>query len=322
MVISISLIAVVWVLWYSLAGCCPLRIIQEHWPVSLTMIFGSFIAGATSEGGGAVAFPVFTKLLNVNAYDAKVFSLAIQSIGMTAASICIIALRVPVEWRVIRWATLGGIPGIFLGSCILASYLSSAQIKIAFTMIVSSFAITLFILNRQSHSVRFYNQQLPKVGGPEKVILLITGCIGGLMSGLVGNGIDIICFSLMVLLFQISEKVATPTSVVLMAINAIVGFSLHVFFLRDFTDMAYNYWLAAIPVVVIGAPLGAWFCSRLHSKTIAQVLMGLISIEFISSLYIIPLTLDIIVIATVTLLFFSALYCTLYYYSKLYRSCS
>jgi uncharacterized membrane protein YfcA len=44
---------------------------------------------------------------------------------------------------------------------------------------------------------------------------------GGLMSGLVG--IDIVTFSVMVLLFRISEKIATPTSVILMALNAVIG---------------------------------------------------------------------------------------------------
>ena len=32
----------------------------NFWPITLMMAFGSFIAGATTEGGGAVAFPVLT----------------------------------------------------------------------------------------------------------------------------------------------------------------------------------------------------------------------------------------------------------------------
>ncbi len=70
-----------------LAGPFPFAYIQNHWEISLTMVFGSLIAGATSEGGGAVAFPVFTKLLHISPQEATVFSLAIQSVGMTAASI-------------------------------------------------------------------------------------------------------------------------------------------------------------------------------------------------------------------------------------------
>ena len=88
--------------WYALAN------FWENWQVALTMMFGSMVAGATSLGGGAVAFPVFTKLLEIPFQDAKVFSLAIQSVGMGAASLAICLTGIAVEWRVIRWGSLGG----------------------------------------------------------------------------------------------------------------------------------------------------------------------------------------------------------------------
>jgi len=47
------------------------------WKVALTMVFGSMLGGGTSDGGGAVAFPIFTKLRHIAPYDARNFSLAI-----------------------------------------------------------------------------------------------------------------------------------------------------------------------------------------------------------------------------------------------------
>ncbi|NOR69106.1 MAG: sulfite exporter TauE/SafE family protein, partial [Methylomarinum sp.] len=85
---------------------------MKNWPITLTMVFGSFIAGATSEGGGAIAFPIFTKVLHISPLDSKVFSLAIQSIGMMAATLTIIVIRIKVEWRVILWASIGGLFGV------------------------------------------------------------------------------------------------------------------------------------------------------------------------------------------------------------------
>ena len=49
--------------------------------MSITMIFGSMIAGATSEGGGAVAFPVMTLALHIQPSIARDFSLMTQSCG-------------------------------------------------------------------------------------------------------------------------------------------------------------------------------------------------------------------------------------------------
>ncbi len=302
---SLSIATLVWLTWFTYGGQMEaIHNLIEHWQVALTMTFGSFIAGATSEGGGAFAFPVFTKVLHIPPKDAKIFSLAIQSIGMTAASLVIIFMKIKLEWRVIRWASLGGLPGIIIGTVWLAELLPPAIIRMTFTVMVSSFAVALFILN---HGFRLCNQALPVCCWKEKSILFFTGFIGGLISGLVGNGIDIITFSVIVMLFRISEKIATPTSVLLMAINAIIGFSIHLFFIGDFSPEIQANWLAAIPIVVLGAPTGAIFCSFLDRHLIAWILISIISIELISSLWIIPLNQTVILYSSVTfIVFFSA----------------
>jgi hypothetical protein len=52
-----------------------------HYPMSITMIVGSAIGGATSEGGGAVAFPVMTLALHIAPSIARDFSMMVQSCG-------------------------------------------------------------------------------------------------------------------------------------------------------------------------------------------------------------------------------------------------
>lgn len=45
--------------WWSLAFRYNLlALFPTHYEMSITMIFGAFVAGATSEGGGSIAFPV------------------------------------------------------------------------------------------------------------------------------------------------------------------------------------------------------------------------------------------------------------------------
>ncbi|MEM9120494.1 MAG: sulfite exporter TauE/SafE family protein [Cyanobacteria bacterium P01_F01_bin.56] len=268
------------------------------------MAFGSVIAGGTSVGGGAVAFPVFTKLLQIPPYDAKVFSLAIQAVGMSAAAIAIWLTGIRVETRVIGWGSLGGCLGIFLGLKWVAPWLPPDATKMAFTTLLSSFAMTLLALNRASP---LRHLAMPRWGLPQKGLIFLTGIVGGLMSGLVGNGIDIVMFSVMVLLFRVSEKVATPTSVVLMAINALAGLGVQAFIFNDFSVPVQAYWFAAIPVVVVGAPLGALFCSVLKREAIAHILIGLIMLELITSLLLIPLRPVVIYTSLTTLVLFSSL---------------
>ncbi len=308
----------VWALWYACAGSQPLAILEANWPVTLTMVFGSIIAGATSEGGGAVAFPVFTKALAIAPLDAKVFSLAIQSVGMSAATLMILYLRIPVERRVIVIAGLAGIPGIWLGAAWLAPLLPPVAIRWSFTLMVSSFAVTLLVLN---HGLRTIHERLPIHGQREHVVLILAGFIGGVVSGLIGNGIDIIVFSVMVLLFRLNEKVATPTSVILMASNSIVGFFLHAFVIGGFTPQVEQWWLAAVPVVVIGAPLGALICSRLDRHIIANVLISLIAIELLTSIILLPLSHTTAISSALVLLILSSLNYWMYR-SKRYDSFS
>ena len=47
---------------------------KPRYLMSITMIFGSMIAGATSEGGGAIAFPVMTLALGISPPVARDFS--------------------------------------------------------------------------------------------------------------------------------------------------------------------------------------------------------------------------------------------------------
>ena len=308
--ISILVAVIVWTMWLFFTGPrFALANLINNWEVAITMIFGSMVAGGTSMGGGAVAFPVFTKVLQIPPHEAMVFSLAIQSVGMTAASLTIMAMGTRVEWQFIFWASLGGVLGIILGSVFVTPMFPPALIKISFTMIVSSFAVILFALNRK---IRGRNLTIPVWGQREQLLSIIVGMIGGIISGILGSGMDILSFSVMVLLFGLCEKVSTPTSVILMAINAVAGFILHKFFIGDFVQPVISYWLAAVPVVVVGAPTGAILCSFLQRHTVARILIGLIFIELVSSFLLLPLHFGLICYALIIFIVFLYIYYLMY----------
>lgn len=306
--VSLLVVLIVWGIWLITNGFTKaISNLIINWKVALTMSFGSMVAGGTSMGGGAVAFPVFTKVLQVPPYEAKIFSLVIQSVGMSAASLTIIAMKTRVEWRFVRWASLGGILGMTLSSFFLAPVLPSNAIKFFFTMMISSFGMILFLLNL---SPRKRNLVIPFWGKKEQRLSILVGIWGGITSSFVGSGMDIFGFAVMVLLFGLCEKVSTPTSVILMAINAVVGTILHVYIIKDFDEPIVSYWLAAIPIVVVGAPFGAILSSLLKRQTITKILIGLIVIESLSSFLLIPLSAPLIYFS----LFFFSLFFSIYYW--------
>ncbi|WP_234572611.1 sulfite exporter TauE/SafE family protein [Rhodohalobacter sp. 614A] len=258
---------------------------EENWFMTVTMIFGSFIAGASSEGGGAIAYPAMTLLFNIGPDVARNFSLAIQSFGMTFAAIWIFLSRIKIEKNYLLIAGLGGAIGILFGTYFIVPLIKPSYAKMMFVSFWLSFGFALWVVNfiRKRESV----EQLPVLSLYQKTELLVIGVLGGIFSSVFGNGIDICTFAFVVLKYGLSEKVATPTSVILMASNAVIGALLHTFVLDTMQAEAINYLLVCLPVVIFGAPLGAFVINQIGRKTIAVLLITIIVVQFVTALIII-----------------------------------
>ncbi len=270
----------------------------EKWYMTVTMIFGSFIAGATSEGGGAVAFPVMTLLFKIEPRIARDFSLCIQAVGMMAASFTIFCLKVPVSARAIIWSGLGGMVGMIIGLEVISGALPPAYTKIFFVSSWLSFAMALFWMNRIKE--RQVHPFIQNFAARHALILLLAGIIGGIISGITGSGLDIVTFALLVLAFRIDEKIATPTSVVLMGMNALWGVIWNEGVSKGMAPEAWEYWFVCVPVVVIGAPLGAFFIRNRSRLFVAGFLYLSIAVQFIAALFIIPMSLNLLLFCGAT----------------------
>ena len=305
--------AIVWTVWLLLmTSGNRWNLFLDNWFMSVTMAVGSFIAGSTSEGGGAVAFPVMTLLFNIKPAVARDFSLMIQSVGMTAAAIAIFQNRIAIESRALVFAGLGGAVGIIFGLEFIAPYLPTVATKMFFVSLWLSFGVALLWINRDRQ--RQIWRRIPDLKRHDIVILIAVGAIGGIVSGITGSGLDILTFSLLVLAFRIDEKVATPTSVILMASNALVGFLWRLqFSANPILSDTWNYWWVSIPVVVIGAPMGARFIAKRSNVFVVRLLLTSIIIQFAAALLILPLTPHLILFSVATFLLGFALFLSMIY---------
>jgi uncharacterized membrane protein YfcA len=272
--------------WLIFGGERALHAVATNWPVSLTMAFGSLVGGGTSEGGGAVGFPVLTKVLAVPADQARLFAFAIQSVGMGSATISIVRNRVPMEWRAIRFGAPAAMVGVFVSCLFLAPRLQGGTVRLLFTAILAGMGLALCISRRFAPNRRDW---IELCGPGEHVALVGAGLVGGLLSGLGGVGENTIMFALLVLGFRVCERVVTPTTVVLLTIVTVTGFATHALVMDDFRGPVVDMWLAAVPVVAVGAPAGALLCTRMSRDVIVRILYVLISVEFISTLLLVPM---------------------------------
>ena len=286
------------------------HLFQEYWTVSLTMTLGSFVAGATAEGGAAIAFPVFTKVLHIQSGDARTFGLMIQAIGMTAAGLVIVAQGIRILPRVILWASFGGIFGQIIGTFWVA--LPNPFPKILFTFVAGIFAVAL-ILSRwviQWEPRKTIGKWTPG----RQAVFFMAGVFGGIFAANTGSGIDMLTFIILTLAFGIDEKISTPTTVIIMALNSIVGFALRGLVVQDI-GIAWNYWLVAIPIVVLGAPFGAYAASRLNRDSIIKFLISLIALELVTTLWLVPFNQAAIIFAATSV----AICIVLFYFMLGYR---
>ncbi len=74
---------------------------------------------------------------------------------MSAAAFTIIYMRIIIEWRVIIFGSIGAAFGIIFGFYFIDPLLDAHQKKMAFVSIWFSFAIALYLLNRQKKRITF-----------------------------------------------------------------------------------------------------------------------------------------------------------------------
>lgn len=273
-------------LWWSMAIKHNFfRYFIEKYFMTITMILGGLVAGMTSEGGGAVAFPVMTMAFGIKASIARDFSMMIQFTGMSGASFAILFMRIDIEWHAIIVCSLGAVFGLLIGLEKVDPLVSPQSKKMFFVSVWFSFAFALFLLNRY-HKRKTFNK-IQNVKAWKIVVLFFTGVVGGLCTAIAGGGVDICSFSVLTLLFRVSEKVATPTSVVLMATNSAIGVFWRHLILEAIEVETWEYLAVTAPIVFVMTPLGAILGSHFHRLVLASFVYILDTVALVSAFIII-----------------------------------
>jgi len=237
--------------------------VLDHWQIAATMAAGSYVAGSTPMGGGTVAFPMLVLFMDLPATLGRDFSFAVQSIGMTSASIYILCTRQPVEWPMLRAALLGSLIGTPFGILFVAPLVSETFIKLLFATMWCSFGLLHL---RRIREITAYVGMTPHDVAFDYRAGFTVGLAGGAtVASVTGVGIDMMIYLVLVLLCHADLKIAIPTSVVLMAFTSLVGIATKLA-TGGVAPGTFENWVAAAPVVAVGAPLGALVVSRIGRR--------------------------------------------------------
>ena len=317
--LDILFILAVWVLWI-LAMSIGSRwgLFVENWFMSVTMAVGSFVAGSTSQGGGAVAFPVMTLGFDIDPKGARDFAMMIQSVGMTSASIAILWRRIPVDKLALAVAGIAGAVGVVFGLELVQQWFASDATKVFFVSLWLAFGFALWRINHLKRPVR--RMKMPDTKASVIVGLFLAGFVGGVITSLLGSGLDILVFAVLVLAFRVCETVATPTSVILMAANSVVGFAWRYFDSNQppITAEIWNYWWVCVPIVAVGAPAGARFISKRGAAFVVRLLLTIIVLQFLGALIIVDFTSPLVLLSATTFMVGVLLFWTIWWWGKRY----
>ncbi len=251
---------------------------RAHWPIALAMAIGSYAAGSTPMGGGTVGFPVLVLFFDLPASLGRDFSFAVQSIGMVSASIFILARRQPLAWPILKGAALGTVIGTPIGIVFFAPLIPDLWIKVTFAVLWGSFGVLhLYRLGEiagHTGMTDFDESWDHRVG-----FLLGTGASMVAVS-VTGVGIDMVIYASLVLLCRADLKIAIPTSVVIMAFASLCGVLVKSV-TQSWQPGVYENWLAAAPVVALGAPLGVFIVELIGRKPTLLVVAFLCVGQFV-----------------------------------------
>ena len=269
----------IWILLMLSSGLLPQ--VLHQWRIAVVMALGSFVAGSTPMGGGAVSFPFLVLWLHVPPDSARNFALSIQSAGMTSAMIFILCRRVPIQGRALLWTTAGAGAGMFLGTIMIAPQIAPNFVKLTFACVWMSFAILTVFRNREFCSI---TGVLPMSKPSALGTGLLAGIVGGIIASIIGVGVEMVLYTVLVLLYRCDLKIAVPTAVAAMGATSVMGIGIHLALADVSRDTALKF-LAAGPIVIFGAPIGAYVLTLVSRAQALYFISFLCTLQFVWMLY-------------------------------------
>lgn len=252
--------------------------LNAHWYYPAVMVLAAFVAGSTPQSGGAIAFPALNVFLHVDRALARDFSMMIQSIGLTSASIFILTQKDTVLRNYRR--VLFFVPVCFAGFVLGMTTLQGIPVYLIQALFLS--LIATFVVAYYLHKQRGTEESLFVSAAGDAGWLGLTLFLGGMVMSLFGTGVDILLYTLLITRFRMKEKPATYVAIVTMTTMSILGFSYRAFVDHGLSHYQIETWLCAYPVVLFMAPLGSYVLRRVN---VNWMLLAIVILDVFQLLY-------------------------------------
>jgi uncharacterized membrane protein YfcA len=182
---------------------------------------------------------------------------------------------------VLAGSTAGATIGFAMGTFLIGPHVSGNLVKLLFSCLWMSFGLLTLSKNPEICGLKGKGPADPSVAG---WVGLVAGLIGGTIASMIGVGVEMAVYTVLVLRYRTDLKIAIPTAVSAAALASIVGAVLHGY-LSDIDHESIYNWLAAMPIVIFGAPIGTYLVSILPRPKVLYFVSFLCVLQFVWTLY-------------------------------------
>ena len=236
--------------------------------------FGALIIGLVvglfGGGGSILAVPIFVYLFHLNPILATSYSLFV--VGFSAAAGTIINIKKKlIDYRIAIIFSFPALFSVFVVRRYLISSLPEVILDTGSIYITTKMALMLLfsiVILLSSFSMLKKNKAViaQKLNNTNYSLLLITGSIVGVLTGLVGAGGGFIIVPALVFFAGLKIKQAVATSLVIITCNALFGF------LSDITQVNIDwFFLTSITLIsVLGIVLGSYLSNFINDMSLKK----------------------------------------------------
>lgn len=240
-----------------------------------TILIGSLLIGITlgllGSGGSAITVPILVYLVGHGAKESIAESMAIVGLISIAAAIPYANAK-QIDWRSVIYFGLPGMLGTF-GGAWLGGLAAEALQLVVFGSVLLAAACIMFRRSKESGGAQGApNEQVHQV--PIWQVAL-EGIVVGTVTGFVGVGGGFLIVPALVILGKLPMRLAIGTSLIIIVINAAVGFAKYEHYLLAH-ELTVNWQTIMVftSVGVIGSIIGRKMNARMNQQVLRTVFAG------------------------------------------------
>jgi uncharacterized membrane protein YfcA len=240
----------------------------------IAALFMGVTLGALGGGGSILTVPILVYLFKINPIEATAYSLFIVGLSALFGGFAYFK-KDEIDLKVGLLFSLPGFLAVYLvRSLVIPNLPDPILTTAAFTitkpiLVMTVFSILMLLASRAMIKTRIIVESSPKNISPRKrlIFILLQGFAVGSISGFVGAGGGFIIIPALVMLVGLSMKRAVGTSLFIISINSLLGFTGD---LGHGLNFNWKFLLTIAAIAITGLLLGIQFSQNIPEKSLKK----------------------------------------------------